>query len=178
MIKSESVFQIGYITRTHGLRGEVEMSFTDDCFDTGTADYLVLGVDGIQVPFFWEEYRFKNRDTAILKFEHVDSEKSARQLVGLIVYYPYDCVQVEDNDAQSLSSFQALIGFLVCEASGKELGRVISVNDSTVNILLTIEREDGHEVLIPFHHDFLLNFNLQKRTLLLQLPAGLLELNP
>lgn len=177
MIKSDSVFQIGYISRTHGLRGEVAMCFTDDCFDTGTADYLVLEVDGIRVPFFWEDYKIKNRDTAILKFENVDSEERARELVGLMVYYPYDCVQIEDNDAESLSSFKILMGFWVSDASGKELGRVVSVNDSTTNILLTIKREDGHEVLVPFHNDFLLDFNLKKRTLHLQLPEGLLELN-
>ena len=65
MIRLEEVFKIGYIAKHRGLRGEVELSFTDDCFDTGTAEYLVLDMDGILVPFFWEEYRFKNDDTAI-----------------------------------------------------------------------------------------------------------------
>ena len=38
MIRLEEVFKIGYIAKHRGLRGEVELSFTDDCFDTGTAE--------------------------------------------------------------------------------------------------------------------------------------------
>ena len=88
MIRESEVFKIGYIAKHRGLRGEVELSFTDDCFDTGSAEYLVLDMDGILVPFFWEEYRFKNDDTAIIKFEDVDTDGQARRLVGHSVYYP------------------------------------------------------------------------------------------
>ena len=42
MITPDSVFKIGYISKHRGLRGEVELCFTDDCFDTGTSEYLVL----------------------------------------------------------------------------------------------------------------------------------------
>lgn len=84
MIRDNEVFKIGYISKQRGLRGEVEMVFTDDCFDTGSADYLVLDMDGILVPFFWEEYSFKNNETAILKFEEIDSEEQARKLVDTL----------------------------------------------------------------------------------------------
>ena len=60
MIRDTEVFKIGYIAKQRGLRGEVEMSFTDDCFDAGSADYLVLDMDGILVPFFWEEVSLRN----------------------------------------------------------------------------------------------------------------------
>ena len=52
MIRDEEVYQIGVITRTHGIRGEVAMSFTDDVWDRAEADYLVLRIEGILVPFF------------------------------------------------------------------------------------------------------------------------------
>ena len=88
MIRNDEVFKIGFISKCRGLRGEVELSFTDDCFDRGTAEYLVLDMDGILVPFFWEEYRFKNDDTAIVKFADIDDEEHSRRLVGHGVYYP------------------------------------------------------------------------------------------
>ena len=34
--------------------------FSDDVFDRVDADYVVLLVDGILVPFFIEEYRFRS----------------------------------------------------------------------------------------------------------------------
>ena len=61
MIKEEEVYKIGLITRTHGVKGEVSLSFTDDVWDRADADYVVLMVDGILVPFFLEERQFNKK---------------------------------------------------------------------------------------------------------------------
>lgn len=177
MIRNDEVFKIGYITKHRGLRGEVEMSFTDDCFDTGSAEYLVLDMDGILVPFFWEEYSFKNNDTVILKFEDIENEEQARCLVGHSVYYPKNHVAVSEDESAVLSSYKALTGFCVSDEKGRHLGIIENVDDSSTNILLTIQTEDGDELMIPFHNDFLLHFDLRERTLQLHLPEGLLDLN-
>lgn len=176
MIRPESVFRIGHITKHRGLRGEVEMSFTDDCFDTGTAEYLVLDMDGILVPFFWDEYRFKNDDTLILKFADVDTEQQARRLVGHAVYYPKDCV-VANEEGDTLSSYKALTGFTLYDERGQRLGTVEQVDDSSANVLLFITRDDGTDFMIPYHDDFLVGFDLRDRQLTLCLPEGLLDLN-
>ena len=55
MIREEDVYKIGKIGKPHGVAGEVTFRFTDDVFDRVDADYLVLMVDGILVPFFMEE---------------------------------------------------------------------------------------------------------------------------
>jgi len=176
MIRAEEVFKIGYITRGRGLRGEVEMHFTDDCFDHGEAEYLVLDMDGILVPFFWEEYRFKNAETVILKFEDVDDEARANRLVGQSVFYPK--AYINDKGATGeLPSYRALTGFSVSNKTGERLGEIVAVDDSSQNILLTIRRPDETEVLIPFHNDFLLDFDLAVRTLQLNIPDELLTLN-
>ena len=73
MIKEEEVYKIGLITRTHGVKGEVSLSFTDDVWDRADADYVVLMVDGILVPFFLEEYRFRSDTVALMKFEGYDT---------------------------------------------------------------------------------------------------------
>ncbi len=177
MIRPESVFKIGHITKHRGLRGEVEMAFTDDCFDTGTADYLVLDMDGILVPFFWDEIRFKNDDTAIIKFADTDNEEQARRLIGHAVFYPKDCLTDDDEEGATLSSYKALTGFTMFDPQGTKLGTVEHVNDSSANILLTVESPDGKEFMIPYHDDFLVDFNLHERTLTLDFPEGLLDLN-
>lgn len=178
MIHEEEVFNIGFISKHRGLRGEVELCFTDDCFDTGTADYFVLSMDGILVPFFWEEYRFKNNDTAIVKFCDVDNEEQARQLVGHQVFYPKKhLAAVSAEEGATLSSYKALTGFNVYDQTGKEVGNIAVVDDSSSNILLTIDTLEGEEVLLPFHNDFLLDFDLQQRTIQLFIPEELLHLN-
>ncbi len=174
MISREEVFQIGYIAKYRGIVGEVELCFTDDAFDRGTAEYLVLDIDGILVPFFWEEYRFKNNETAIVKFEDVDDETSARRLVGRKVFYPHAHVGEEPDE---LRSWKAFTGFRVTDAAGHALGIVADVDDSSANVLFTLQREGGGELLVPFHPDFLVDYDMKERTMALELPEGILDLN-
>lgn len=178
MIRETEVFRIGRITRTRGVCGEVEMQFTDDVFDRGTADYFVLRTDGILVPFFWEEYRFKNHSTLILKLEDYDHEDRAKRLVGCDVYYPTACLPDEDEADMELSSYRALTGFRVTDEQGARLGEIAAVDDRTANVLLTLVRPDGTTALLPYHDDFLLGYDIRRRELQLQLPPGLLDLNP
>ena len=52
MIREEDVYRIGKIGKPHGVKGEVTMMFSDDVFDRVDAEYVVLMLDGILVPFF------------------------------------------------------------------------------------------------------------------------------
>ena len=175
MIKSEEVFYIGRITKYRGISGEVEILFTDDAFDRGSAEYLVFEIDGIMVPFFWEEYKFKNDQTAIFKFEDIDNEAAAKKIVGLKVYYPF--AELDDEDAEELSSIRSVTGFHISDIHEGDLGVVSNVDDSSVNVLFTIDTPDGNELIIPYHDDFLVSFDLKKRCMTLDLPEGLLNIN-
>ena len=89
MIKKEEVFKIGVINKPHGVKGEVSFSFTDDIFDrVEDCDYLILMMDGILVPFFWEEYRFKSDNVALVKFEGIDTAERAKMFTNVEVYFP------------------------------------------------------------------------------------------
>ena len=71
MIKKEEVYKIGRIGKPHGVHGELQLQFSDDVFDAVDADYLVLDIDGILVPFFMEEYRFRSDEIALMKLRVV-----------------------------------------------------------------------------------------------------------
>ena len=82
MINYDDVYKIGRIGKPHGVKGEVAFRFTDDVFDTAGADCLFLGIDGILVPFFIDEYRFHGGETALVKFFDVDTREQADAIVG------------------------------------------------------------------------------------------------
>ena len=169
MIKQEEVYKIGRLGKSHGVRGEVSFLFDDDVFDRVDADYLILDIDGILVPFFIEEYRFRSDTTALMKFEGIDSQERARELTGCDVYFPRN-LAVSDDDSISWS---AIVGFDIIDAStNKPVGRIASIDDSTLNILFCLE--DGH--LIPASEDLITQIDQQARTITMRLPAGLLDL--
>ena len=169
MIKQEEVYKIGRLGKSHGVRGEVSFLFDDDVFDRVDADYLILDIDGILVPFFIEEYRFRSDTTALMKFEGIDSQERARKLTGCDVYFPRNLAV---SDADSIT-WSAIVGFDIIDAStNKPVGRITSIDDSTLNILFCLE--DGH--LIPASEDLITQIDQQTHTITMHLPAGLLDL--
>lgn len=176
MLQEDSVYKIGTLTRTHGVRGEVAFQFTDDVWDRVEADYLFLRLDGLLVPFFLEEWRFRSDTTALLKFEDVDDATMATRLVGAEVYFPKDLTP-EAFDEEELT-WQHFTSFEVYREEGATLiGTVSTVYDQTANILLDITTPDGTSVLIPAHEDFILRADHRERRLYVSVPDDLLTLN-
>ena len=174
MITDHDVYKIGSLTHTHGVRGEVAFQFTDDVWDRVEADYLFLRLDGLLVPFFLEEWRFRSDNVALLKFEDIDSADDARRIVGTEVYFPKDLTP-EDLDEEELE-WQHFTGFEVWQDDSL-LGTVTSVLDQTANVLLVVTTPDDRELLIPAHEDFVLEADHRQRRLLVSVPEELLNLN-
>lgn len=168
MIKPEEVYCIGRLGKPHGVHGEVSFHFDDDVFDRVDADYLVLSLDGILVPFYMEEYRFRSDETALVKFCGIDTQERVRELTGTDVYFPRSLAADEENP--SLSMF---VGFaLVDAATGRQVGTIAAVDDATANLLF--ELEDGR--LIPANDELITDIDQDRQTVTMQIPEGLLEL--
>ena len=169
MIRKEEVYKIGRIGKTHGVHGEVSFLFDDDVFDRADADYLVLEVDGILVPFFIEEYRFRSDTTAIVKLEDVDTQERARELTGCNVYFPLSLVPADDEAL----AMAALVGFdLIEAATGLSVGHIAAINDQTANILF--ELDNGR--LVPAADELVADIDMKDRRISMNLPEGLLDL--
>ena len=108
MIRPEEVCCIGKFTRTHGVQGEMALSFTDDVFDRVDCPYLVCPMYGILVPFFIEEYRFKSDNVALIKFERIDTSEAASIFTNKEVYFPKSYAE-QGGDGEY--SWQYFIGF-------------------------------------------------------------------
>lgn len=168
MIRQEEVYKIGRLGKAHGIKGEVSFQFDDDVFDRTDADYLILDIDSILVPFFMEEYRFRSDSLALVKFCDIDTQERASELTGCDVYFPR--ALAEEDDTPTLVS---LVGFDLVDAKGnKRIGTIATIDDSTANILF--ELEDGR--LIPVTDDLITDINTKERTIKMEIPEGLLEL--
>lgn len=174
MIAEESVYKVGSLTRVHGLKGEISFAFTDDVWDRVDADYLVLRVDGILVPFFLEEYRFRSDSVALLKFVDIDNADDALPYVGCDVYFPFDLTPEDAPEDLRWSNFTGFSVFLK-DVDGT-VGTISHVDDSTANVLFTIDMASG-EVLVPAVEEFIVDVDYASRRLTLDLPEGLLDLN-
>ena len=187
--------------KAHGLKGEINFQFTDDVWDRinsedtpdglpikgempagqrGSVPHergsvpLICEVDGILVPFFIEEYRFRSDSTAIMKLEDIDTIEKAQMLVNSPVYLEKKYQEALDEDEVSLHYF---IGFRMLDGdNGQDIGTITDIDDQTDNWLFIVERPDGSEVLIPAHEEFIADINRDTKTMHMDLPLGLLDL--
>ncbi len=169
MIRAEEVYKIGRLGKAHGVKGEVSFQFDDDIFDRVDADYLVLDIDGILVPFFMEEYRFRSDTVCLVKFSGIDTQQRAQELTGCDVFFPRTLAE-EGDEMPSLAS---LVGFkIVNDVNGETVGRIAAIDDSTVNILF--ELENG--TLIPASDELITDIDAEQRTIRMNIPEGLLDI--
>ena len=162
-------YKIGTLTRTHGIGGELSMNFTDDVWDRADADNVFLEVDGIQVPFFLEGWRFRSDSVALLKFQDIDNSEDATEYVGADVYFPYDLTPEPDEDDEY--TWKHFTGWQVVDTVYGALGEIDYVEDSTVNTIFCIEGK-----LVPATEDFIERIDAKERTIYMNLPEGLLDL--
>ena len=173
MIKREDVYRIGQLERPHGVKGEITFRFVDDVFDRVETDHLLIELDGILVPFFIEEYRFKSNEVALLKFEDIDTQMQAREISGCDVFFQ----RARSGDDVDHLSWSEIVGYKILDAQTyKPVGVVKGVDDSTINVLFEVAANDGREILIPADASLITKVDNNTRVIAMNIPQGLLDL--
>ncbi len=173
MIRKDEVFKIGLFNKPHGVKGEILFTFTDDIFDRADCDYMVCLLDGIFVPFFIEEYRFRSDTTALVKLERVNTAEQARMFTNVEVYFPKK--YADEVEREKIPTWNYFVGFRVKDIQNGILGEITAVDDSTLNVLFTIKR-DGNELLLPAHEEFIREVDKENRLMTVELPEGLINI--
>ncbi|MCD8193744.1 MAG: ribosome maturation factor RimM [Tannerellaceae bacterium] len=173
MIREEEVVKIGYFAKPHGIKGEISLVTQYNVFDAAEQPYLVCDMEGILVPFFIEEYRYKTDQVMLVKLEDIDDESAAARFSNKEVFYKL--TELEGGVLQKEFTWDDFIGYTVIDTEVGEIGPVTDVDESTLNVLFNIDRH-GEEVLIPVADEFIEAVDHTARTLTLTLPEGVLDL--
>lgn len=173
MIKKEDVFKIGQFAKPHGIKGEIALVTNSDVFDDSEDPYVICEMNGIFVPFFIEEYRYKSDSVILVKLVNVDDEKTAREFSNREVYYSLD--EVDEEDLVGEMTWDSFIGYRVEDETIGEIGEIVNVDESTMNVLLQIDYK-GEELLLPAAEELILSADHENRKLVVSVPEGLLDL--
>ena len=163
MITNEQVISIGRLTRTHGKRGELQCLMSNEYWDNAEANFLILKLDNILVPFRVLDWRGKGSDSLIFQLSHIHDEQEAQRLIGAEAFMLLSDMNQED---ELLPTWQSLIGYRVVDTDQGDLGIVEEVDETTINTLITLN--DGR--LIPIHEDFIIDINSEDKRLTICLP--------
>ncbi len=179
MITEEQLIEVGYITKLHGLKGEMQARITDRVIDeVEDCPYLLCEMDGIFVPFFLESMKFRSSESALLKFEDIDSAEKAEPFCGLKLYFDRKCFTQEEMEQydEETDEDMGFIGYHIIDKTLGEIGEIVDINDMTENVLFIVDHE-GDEIMIPAAEDLILDIDDEKGTILMDLPQGLINID-
>lgn len=161
-------FKIGYIQKTHGLKGEVTVNTLPECPDLKSIETIFLGDS--YVPHFVQSVSVK-ADKAFIKFEDVNSIDSAAELKGTSLYLP-----IAERPKLARGEFynDEVIGFDVFEGD-TVIGRVVGIMEAGPNRFLEVDNV-GKEILIPINGPFIKSLNKTKKRFTVELPEGFLDI--
>ena len=144
-----------------------------DLFDDVEDPCIVCEVDGILVPFFIEDYRYKADTVMLVKLENVNDEKAVRDFTNREVFFPLE--DVDEDDLVGDMSWDSFIGYTVIDEQHGELGKITDVDETTINVLLQIDHK-GNEILLPAAEELITSADHENKTLRVSVPEGLLDL--
>ncbi len=172
MIK-ENCSLIGYLSKSHGISGQVVLKLNGDYADEiEPGDPVFVETDEILVPFFIEEAEVFT-DRAILKLEFLANPEEAQKWIGKNVYLNKNLEDTEDILAADNAGFYA--GFSFTDKTSGIEGIIKEFIDNPLNPLFLVENESS-EFLIPVNSDFVVEVDMKKKLLVFQLPEGLADI--
>ncbi len=168
----EQFFQVGIITDTHGLRGEVKVfPTTDDPYRYDDLDEVLLEVGNEKIPLHVQRVKYF-KQFVIVKFKEFDSinEIEKYRKCSLLVTRE-NAVPLGENE----NYIADLIGLPVITDEGQLLGPLKDVMQTGANDVYVVDGKEK-EILIPSIKQCILNVDLEKGEILVHLLEGLLDL--
>lgn len=170
-MQKDDYLQVGVITTTHGIRGEVKVFPTTDdparfeelkqvMLDTGRA-LLPLEIQNVK---YFKQY-------VILKFKGIDNINDIEKYTKCpLLVSREDAVELEEDEY-----FMAdMIGMNVYTDEGEEFGKLTDIMETGANDVYVISTESHGEVLIPAIKDCILDINTEEHKMIIHLINGLI----
>lgn len=167
----ESLLQVGIISSTHGVRGEVKVfPTTDDSNRFKNLKEVLLDTGKEQLPMKIEQVKFF-KQFVILKFEGIDNINDIEKYKGKSLYVTREHAVKLKKDEYYIAD---LIGICVLDESGEELGTLTDVMETGANDVYVIALSDGRELLLPAIRQCILEVDIEQMTMKVHLLEGLL----
>ena len=167
-----NLLQVGAVTSTHGLAGEVKVfPTTDDPKRFKKLKQVLLDTGKDMLPLEVEHVKFF-KNMVILKFKDYDRIEDIMGFKGKNLYVTRENAVRLKKDEYFIAD---LIGMKVYTEDEAYLGELTEVITTGANDVYTVHMENGKDVLIPAIGQCILNVDVEHETMQVHLLEGLLE---
>ena len=168
----DELLQVGIITSTHGVRGEVKVyPTTDDVKRFKKLKDIILDTGKEQLPLEIEGVKFF-KQMVILKFKGLDNMNDVEKFRQKSLYVTRANAVRLRKDEYFIAD---LIGIKVFDEENKELGVLEDVMVTGANDVYVIKLNDGRELLLPAIKQCILEVDVPEGRMKVHVLEGLLE---
>ncbi len=164
--------QVGVITQTHGIKGEVKVFPTTDdvnrfkklksvILDNGKQRFA-MELEGVK---FFKQY-------AIIKFKGYDSINDIEKYKGAKLFVPRENAVKLKKDEYFIAD---LLDMQVVTETGEAFGTLEDVIQTGANDVYVVKREDGSKVLLPAIRECILKIDMEQNVMTVHIMDGLLD---
>ncbi|WP_099468179.1 ribosome maturation factor RimM [Konateibacter massiliensis] len=168
----ENLLQVGVITQTHGIKGEVKVFPTTDdvnrfkklknvLLDTGKEN-IELEIEGVK---FFKQY-------VILKFKGIDNINDVEKYKGKnLLVTRENAVKLKKNEY----FIADMIGMKVVTDEERDFGTLKEVLVTGANDVYVVTTTEGKEVLLPAIKQCILDVDIENQIMKVHIMKGLLD---
>ena len=172
-MRKEDCFYLGKIAKKFSFKGEVLIYLdTDEPELYENMESIFVEFNKNLIPFFIENSSLHKNDFLRVKFEDVDNEEQADEIINCEVYLPISMLpKLEGNKFY----FHEVIGFEIEDKRLGVFGKIVSINDSSAQPLFEVVN-GSVEILVPMIDQFLVKIDRENKRVIMDLPEGLVEM--
>jgi len=172
-MRKEDCFYLGKIAKKFSFKGEVLIYLdTDEPELYEDMESIFVEFNKNLIPFFIENSNLHKGDFLRVKFEDVDNEEQADEIINCEVYLPLNMLpKLEGNKFY----FHEVIGFEIEDQRLGVFGKIVSINDTSAQPLFEVINGNV-EILVPMIDQFLIKIDRENKKVIMDLPEGLVEM--
>jgi len=172
-MRKEECFYLGKIAKKFSFKGEVLIYLdTDEPELYQEMESIFVEFNKNLIPFFIENSNLHKGDFLRVKFEDVDNEEQADEIINCEVYLPLNMLpKLEGNKFY----FHEVISFEIEDLRLGVFGKIVSINDTSAQPLFEVINGNV-EILVPMIDQFLVKIDRENKKVIMDLPEGLVEM--
>lgn len=168
----EDLYQVGAITQTHGIRGEVKVfPMTDDISRFKNMKDLILDAGKEQIKLEVTSARAQ-KNLVILKFKGYDDINQVEKYKGCGLYVTRENRVKCEKDEYFIAD---LMDVKVVDEADRILGTIADVLTTGANDVYVVKDGTGKEILLPAIKECILNVDLKNGIIKVHIMDGLLD---
>ena len=167
----EDMLQVGVITQTHGVRGEVKVfPTTDDVNRFKKLKQVILDTGKETMQLEIQSVKFF-KQFVILKFKGIDNINDIEKYKRCSLYVTREHAVALEEDEYFIAD---MIGMEVCTEDGNIFGTLKDVIETGANDVYVIENAEHGEVLVPAIKECIRSVDIEKGQMMIHLMDGLI----